>query len=64
MFPPGRRLWAAPVMTADHWLFAIVTTGYIFVGINLEERDIAPILGAKSRRYRAHTPMIPRPPRP
>jgi len=49
--------WATPTMTAAHLLFAFVTTVYILVAIQLEERDLLdshPDYAA----YRASVPML------
>jgi protein-S-isoprenylcysteine O-methyltransferase Ste14 len=56
--------WAAPVMTVGHLLFAIATTVYILIAIQLEERDLVRDFGDQYREYRKKTPMlIPRPPK-
>jgi methanethiol S-methyltransferase len=51
-------LWAAPVMTVGHLLFAAVTTAYIFIGILLEERDLVELFGNEYLSYRAGVPML------
>jgi protein-S-isoprenylcysteine O-methyltransferase Ste14 len=50
--------WVAPVMSAGHFLFALVMTSYILVAIPIEERDLAAALGAPYRRWRERTPMF------
>ena len=32
--------WSAPVMKSAHVVFAIATTAYILIAIQLEERDL------------------------
>jgi protein-S-isoprenylcysteine O-methyltransferase Ste14 len=49
--------WSTPTMTVAHLVFAIATTAYIFVAIQLEEKDLMDTFGDDYRRYKKTVPM-------
>ena len=51
-------VWATPSMTVGHLLFAGMITGYILIGIQLEERDLVKQFGDQYRRYRQRAAML------
>jgi protein-S-isoprenylcysteine O-methyltransferase Ste14 len=49
--------WASPTMTAAHAFFALMTTAYILIAIQLEERDLATAF-PEYHTYRQQVPML------
>jgi protein-S-isoprenylcysteine O-methyltransferase Ste14 len=50
--------WATPDMSTTHLLFALMSTGYILVALQLEERDLIAAHGDDYREYRKRVPML------
>jgi methanethiol S-methyltransferase len=50
--------WATPVLTWGHLLFAVLTTAYILIAIQLEERDLQAAFGGTYDKYRQQVSMI------
>ena len=50
--------WATPTMTAAHLVFALMTTAYILIAIQLEERDLLTVHGEPYAEYRRNVPML------
>jgi protein-S-isoprenylcysteine O-methyltransferase Ste14 len=50
--------WATPRMTIGHLVFAVATTAYILIAIQVEERDIVSIHGTAYEEYRKQVSML------
>jgi protein-S-isoprenylcysteine O-methyltransferase Ste14 len=50
--------WATPLMTLGHLLFAVATTGYILIALQLEEHDLLEADRPNYERYRRETSML------
>jgi methanethiol S-methyltransferase len=50
--------WSTPTMSVAHLFFAVMTTAYIVVAIQFEERDLMNFYGDAYRRYRQQVSML------
>ena len=56
--------WSAPEMTVGRLVFAAAFTGYVLLGLRVEERDLVRLHGASYESYRARVPGLLPWPRP
>lgn len=50
--------WATPTMSLGHLVFALATTGYILIALQLEERDLVAAFGDRYRDYQRQVGML------
>lgn len=50
--------WATPTMSQGHLLFAAVTTGYVLIAIQIEERTLLQLHGDRYRDYQRRVSML------
>ena len=50
--------WSTPIMTQGHLLFAVVTTAYVLVAVQIEEGTLVHLHGDRYRDYQRRVPML------
>lgn len=51
-------MWATPVMSVTHLLFALAITTYVIIGTTFEERDLVKAFDNTYKDYQAKVPML------
>ncbi len=51
-------LWATPIMSGTHFVFALLLSAYFVIGTLFEERDMKNVFGEQYEQYRKQVPMF------